>query len=273
MLFVSGEKPDRFAKALASGADLVCLDLEDAVAPARKQEARAAVLAFAAAQGGSPRLAVRLNALRTREGLEDVAALARSGVRLQTLLCPKVEHAQELALLDAWVGPCCETLVPLIESPLGIENAFAIAQAARQGVPRLGALMLGGADLSSELGAAFDWDGLLFARGRLVNAARAAGLQAWDVPCLAVDNAGLLEEETRKAARLGFDCKTAIHPSQIAVIHAALAPAPEEVRWAQGLLQALEARAGDGGAFLHEGRMVDAPVLARARRTLARAQP
>lgn len=272
MLFVSGEKPERFSKALATAADLVCIDLEDAVAPALKQGAREAVLAFAAAQGDTSRLAVRINGLRTREGLEDVVALAKSGVRLQALLCPKVEHAQEMVLLDSWVGDACQTLVALVESPQGVENAPLIAQAARQGAPRLGALMLGGADLSSELGAGFDWDGLLSARGRLVNAARTGGLQAWDVPSIALDDPELLAEETRRVARLGFDCKTAIHPSQIPVIHAALAPPEDELHWARALLQAHDAGGAERGAFQFQGRMVDAPVLSRARRTLARAE-
>lgn len=270
MLFVSGEKPDRFPKALAAGADLVCIDLEDAVSPACKQQARQDVFAFAAAPRAPGRLAVRLNALRTQEGLADVAALLASPARVDAIVLPKVENAEELALFQAWAGDRCDLLVALIESPLGIENAAAIAAASHRAAPRLGALMLGGADLSSELGGAFDWDGLLSARGRLVNAARTAGLQAWDVPHIDVRDLEALAEETRRAARLGFDAKAAIHPSQVPVIHAALAPAEADVRWARGLVQAHAQRGPAGqGAFLFEGRMVDAPVLARARRILA----
>lgn len=267
MLFVSGEKPERFPKALAAGADLVCIDLEDAVAPSLKPQARQDVFAFAAAPRAAGRLAVRLNALRTRDGLADVAALLASGARFDAIVLPKVENAEELALFHAWTADRDEMLVALIESPLGVENAHAIAVAARAGSPRLGALMLGGADLSSELGASFDWDGLLSARGRLVNAARSAGLQAWDVPHIDLRDLDGLAEETRRVARLGFDCKAAIHPSQIGVIHAALAPAEADLRWARALLAAR----GDAseGAFLFDGRMVDAPVLARARRIVA----
>jgi citrate lyase beta subunit len=270
MLFVSGEKPDRFAKALAAGADLVCIDLEDAVSPARKQQAREQVFAFAAAPRAAGRLAVRLNALRTREGLADVSALLASPVRLDAIVVPKIENPEELALFHAWAGDRCELLVALIESPLGIENAAAIAAVAHRGAPRLGALMLGGADLSSELGAAFDWDGLLSARGRLVNAARSAGLQAWDVPHIDLRDLEALAEETLRVARLGFDCKAAIHPSQVPVIHTALAPTGADTRWARALTQAHAQRGAEGqGAFLFEGRMVDAPVLARARRIIA----
>ena len=242
MLFVSGEKPERFPKAFAAGADLVCIDLEDAVAPALKQRARTDVLAFAAEPPAQGLLAVRFNALRTREGLADVQALLASAAHPDVIVLPKVESAAEVALAHAWVGDRCRALVALVESPLGVENAAAIAAA-----PGLGALMLGGADLSSELGAAFGWDGLFYARTRLLNA-------------------------TRRVAALGFDCKAAIHPSQVPVIHAAFRPAESEVARARALLQALEQRGADGaGAFLFEGRMVDGPVLAHARRVVARA--
>lgn len=275
MLFVSGEKPERFAKAMAAGADLVCIDLEDAVHPDRKRQAREDVFAFAAgraAVAGGCRLAVRLNGLRTREGLADVAALAACGLRLDAVVLPKVEHAQDLMLFHAWAGGQFEALVALVETPLGIENAAALAAASTQGASRLAALMLGGADLSLELGAAFDWDGLLSARGRLVNAARSAGLQCWDVPHLDVGDPDSLLQETRRAVALGFTCKSAIHPAQVAVIHQAFEPAPAELSWARALLEAHAALGADAqGAFLFQGRMVDAPVLAKARRIAQRA--
>ncbi|WP_235965041.1 HpcH/HpaI aldolase/citrate lyase family protein [Caenimonas soli] len=272
MLFVSGEKPDRFAKALAAGADLVCIDLEDAVHPAHKSEARREALAFAAQRGRSQeaaRLALRLNGLRTREGLADVMALIESGAVLDCLVLPKVEHAQDLSLIHCWAPDSFRSLVALVETPLGVENAAAMAAAARNGAPKLAALMLGGADLSVELGAAFDWDGLLSARGRLVNAARSAGLQAWDVPHLDLDDLPALAAETRAVRRLGFTCKAAIHPRQISTIHSAFEPDPAEVVWARALLDAnatRESTAMAAGAFLFQGKMVDAPVLMKARR-------
>lgn len=270
MLFVSGEKPDRFPKAQAAGADLVCIDLEDAVSPACKQQARQDVFAYAAATRPQGNLAVRLNGLRTRDGLADVSALLASGACLDAIVLPKVESAEELALFHAWAGDRCDFVVALIESPLGIENAAAIAAAVHRGAPTLGALMLGGADLSAELGAAFDWDGLASSRGRLVNAARTTGLQAWDVPHIDLRDLDALAEETRRAAKLGFDCKSAIHPSQVPVIHAAFAPAEAELRWARALVEAHAQRGPQAqGAFLFEGRMVDAPVLAKARRIVA----
>jgi citrate lyase beta subunit len=276
MLFVSGERPERFAKAMAAGADLVCIDLEDAVHPVRKADARREVFAFASQRSTTPQdrgagLAVRLNGLRTRDGLADVLALIESGVKLDYLVLPKVEHVQDLTLIHDWAAPSFEALAALVETPLGIENAAAMAAGVRHGAPKLSALMLGGADLSVELGASFDWAGLLSARGRLVNAARSAGLAAWDVPHLDLEDLPGLAEETRAVLRMGFGCKAAIHPLQVPVIHSAFQPSDSEVRWAHSLMDAHAAREATpqaAGAFLFEGKMVDAPVLEKARRTV-----
>jgi citrate lyase beta subunit len=267
MLFVSGEKAERFPKAMAAGADVVCIDLEDAVHPERKAEARERVLTWlrhrppADAGGSLAAVALRLNGLRTREGLRDVLALVDAGVHVDYLLLPKVEQAADLQCLQAWAGEHFDAAVALIESPLGVENALSIAC----GGGKLAALMLGGADLSAELDAQFGWEGLLHARGRLVNAAKAAGLQAWDVPHVDLSDAAGLARETRQAIDLGFGCKTAIHPQQIAIIHAAFTPTVEQAEWARVLLQAVPEGQGSG-AFLFQGRMVDAPLLRKARR-------
>lgn len=272
MLFVSGARPDRFPKAFATGADLVCIDLEDAVQPSDKAAARTRVFEWLRARdAGVPSpagAAVRLNGMRTDHGLRDVAALADSGLRLDWLLLPKVESPVEIELIAGWAGARFHGLVALIESPAGVENAPAIAAAIRAlGGTHPGALMLGGADLALELGAQFGWDALLFARGRLVNAARAAGLQPWDVPFLGIDDPEGLAGETRRVIALGYSCKAAIHPSQVPVLHRAFAPDPDQVRWAQAVLDA-HAQAATG-AFLFEGKLVDAPILVRAERILA----
>jgi citrate lyase beta subunit len=289
MLFVSGEKTERFAKAMAAGADLVCIDLEDAVHPARKAEARTQVLGWlkehseASSAPGAPRRALRINGLRTLEGLRDLVALAESGLRLDALLLPKTEAAADVLAVRGVVGAQLGGIVALLETAQGIEDAAAIARGSQSAsgstsgsAAPLIALMLGGADLSAELGASFDQAGLAYARGRLVNAAKAAGLQAWDVPRIALaDDAGLAAE-TRAVLGLGFDCKTAIHPQQIATIHAAFRPTPAELDWARALLAAVPAGhdGGDGinvGAFLFDGRMVDAPLLKKAHRIAQRA--
>lgn len=262
MLFVSGEKAERFSKAMGAGADVVCIDLEDAVHPDRKAAARASALDWLKSnQAAASAIALRINSARTADGANDISALRECGVQLDWMLVPKVEDPADLQALRLG-GDRLQRLVALIESPRGVENALAIAKA-----PGLGALMLGGADLAAELGARFDWDGLLYARGRLVNAAKAAGLQAWDVPHIDLADSVALAEETRRVLALGYDCKTAIHPQQIATIHAAFRPTPAEIEWAEALLEMLPG-AEASGAFVFRGRMVDAPVLRKARRVV-----
>lgn len=267
MLFVSGEKPERFDKAVAAGADLVCIDLEDAVATGRKLQARRDAIAWLAQRSPDRPVALRLNGVRTLEGLRDVLALAEASAMPDWLLLPKVEAAADLRALHGWLGDRCPPLVALLESPVGIES---LADIARAGAP-LAALMLGGADLSAELQCDFGWDGLLHARARLVVAARAAGLQAWDVPHVDLKDLPALEAETRRVLALGFDCKTAIHPTQLPVIHQAFMPPAEQLEWALALLAEAPQGDGQGGAFLFRGVMVDAPVLRKARLVARRA--
>lgn len=271
MLFVSGEKVERFAKAMVAGADLVCIDLEDAVHPDRKGEARAQVLGWlkgASRAADGPGVALRINGLRTLDGIRDVLAFVESGVQVDWLLLPKAENATDVQTIESWCGAQVGAITALVETPLGIENLATLARAGG----KLGALMLGGADLSAELDAQFNWEGLLSARGRLVNAAKSAALQAWDVPNVDLSSDEGLASETRKALALGFGCKTAIHPQQIKIIHAAFTPTPAEIEWATVLLQAVPEGKGSG-AFLFQGKMVDAPLLKKARRIaeLARA--
>lgn len=269
MLFVSGERTERFPKAFTSGADVVCIDLEDAVHPAAKEEARQEVLAWLATQAelGSLGRAVRINAMRTRDGVRDALALADSGIRLDWLLLPKVEDAADVAYIKSLAGDSFRSIVALIETPQGVENALAIVGAIADLQGPGGALMLGGADLSAELGAEFGWEGLLYARGRLVNAARSRGLQVWDVPYIdVIDSEGLLRE-TRRVISLGFTCKTAIHPRQIEQIHEAFSPDPSQVKWANDLLSSQAT--GTQGAFLFQGKLVDAPIIKRAERIAA----
>jgi citrate lyase beta subunit len=272
MLFVSGEQPSRFDKAVASGADLICIDLEDAVAQANKASARTAAVEWL--RGAKPRtknalpaLGLRINRLQTTDGLRDLLMLAAcADLPLDWLLLPKVEDAADIRTIHSVVDSCDSerdthppSLAALIETPRGLEHSPAIARAGTT----LQALMLGGADLSLEIGAGFTQNGLAWSRGRLVNAAKAAGLQAWDVPFVHVDRPAELESEARLSFEMGFDCKAAIHPLQIAHIVAAAQPSPAEVEWAQSVIAALSAR-DRGGAFRHRGQMVDEPLVKRA---------
>jgi (S)-citramalyl-CoA lyase len=259
MLFVPGNRPERFANALASGADSVCIDLEDAVPANEKVAAQHA--AFTAVADDA-RFAIRINALTTRSGLADVLALAEAPSRPTLLFIPMVETAAEIAIARSVLADPAITFVPLIETVAGLNNAGAIA--AEAGVS---ALMLGGADFSSQLGVTLGWEPLMVARSQLVMAAKGAGKGVIDVPFIHLDDADGLIEESRRAKALGFTAKAAIHPAQIAPIHAVFRPTAEEIAEAE---EAEKAFATAGGAAVRfKGKMLEAPVMARYRQILS----
>jgi (S)-citramalyl-CoA lyase len=259
MLFVPGNRPERFAKALASGADCVCIDLEDAVPAAEKAVARDAAIAAAVADD---RLAIRINAVSTQAGLADLLALGEAAKRPALLFIPMVESAAEIGIVRSVLADPSVAFVPLIETVAGLGNASAIAAE-----PGVAALMLGGADLSAQLGVTLSWEPLLVARSQLVMAAAGAGKQAIDVPYIHLDDEAGLIEEARKAKALGFSCKAAIHPAQIAPIHSVFRPTAQEILEAEEA-EMVFAEAG-GAAVRFKGKMLEAPVMARYRQTLS----
>lgn len=265
-LYTPATRPDRVEKALAGAADVVIADLEDGVAADRKEEARAALVALLRAGPARP-LHVRVNHPDTPEGAADVAAVALppvTGVRV-----PKVSSPAEVRRVAAWLeaagsgaGVHC-----LLETALGVERAYEIASAA----PRVATVSLGEADLSADLGVVGD-AGLAYARGRVVVAARAAGLPA---PAMGVwtDLADLdgLRRDTVTGRAAGFFGRSVVHPSQVPVVHEVFTPDADEVAAARTLvaqMAAAEAR-GDGAFALPDGRMVDKAVVEAAHRTLA----
>ncbi len=258
MLFVPGNRPERFAKALASGADCVCIDLEDAVPAAEKASARDAAMAAAASDN---RFSIRINAISTRAGLADLLALAEAPTRPGLLFVPMVEAAAEIAIARAVLADTAVGFVPLIETVAGLSHAGAIAS--EHGVA---ALMLGGADFSAQLGVTLSWEPLLVARSQLVMACAGAGKRAIDVPYIHLDDTAGLTEETCRAKALGFSAKAAIHPAQIAAIHSVFRPTAEEIAEAE---EAEAAFASAGGAAVRfKGKMLEAPIMARYRQIL-----
>ncbi|HEY2674333.1 MAG TPA: CoA ester lyase [Rugosimonospora sp.] len=261
-LFVPGDRPDRFAKAVDSGADAVVIDLEDAVPAGHKDAARVAAVEFCARPARVP-VHVRINAPGTAEADADLAALAGlpglAGLRL-----PKVESPADVQAVAAKAHGA--DLYCLIESAVGVERAYAIATAH----PAVTAIGLGEADLRADLNVTDD-AGLAYARGRVVVAARAAGLPP---PPMSVypDVADLdgLAESCRAGRTLGFLGRSAIHPRQLPVIVTAFRPTPHEVALARTLLQALDeaAEEGRGVAVLPDGRFADRAMAPAARRTL-----
>jgi len=268
LLFVPADRPDRYARALESGADAICLDLEDAVAPDAKEDARRAALeALAGPNDRAAVLSLRINEIGSAFGRLDVQALCDAGRAPAALLLPKVRAPDEVRQLRDLLASrqLAPRIIPLIETADGLARAMEIAGAA----DTVDALLFGGADLSAELGCALAWEPLLYARSRIVHAAATAGIPAIDMPRLSIDDSDGLSQECTRARALGFAGKAAIHPAQIAPIHAAFTPSAAEIEWAERVLRAADA--GHGVVVLN-GRMIDAAVVRAARRTIALAQ-
>lgn len=259
-LFVPGDRPERFEKALASGADAIVLDLEDAVMPGAKDAAREAVGAWLGGTAQKAQVVVRINDESTAGFQADVAMLARCGAA--AVLLPKAERVETLAALRA----ACPgiALLPLIESARGMLAARDIAEA--PGVQRL---VFGTIDYALDLGLGAEPHALDAGHAQLALVSRAAGIAApvAGVTTAIADETQLLADWQRARAH-GFGAKLCIHPKQIAPLHAAMRPSPDELAWAQRVLAAAE---GAHGAVQLDGRMVDRPVIERARRIVARA--
>ena len=276
LLFTPGNRPERFAKAAATRADGLIIDLEDAVGPGDKASARLGAIDWLRKHSGFERpdflVCVRMNSAYTSAGLADLLALAdlaRDGFAPDALLVPKVESAVEIELVArhlraAGAKGAAIALAALIESALGLEHASTIARA----TPMLRSLGFGGADLAADLNCGFAWEPLLGPRSRVVQAAAGAGLAVLDVPYLDInDDAGLAAESVRVKS-LGFTGKLAIHPRQVDPIIDAFTPTAAEMENAQGVMAAYAAAAG--GVCVYRGKMVDEPVMRAARRALAR---
>jgi citrate lyase beta subunit len=254
LLFVPGSRPERFGKAMASGADLVCIDLEDAVSPLDKTMARDAALAAL----GDPRLAIRINGLKTRAGLADLLAL--SDHPPSTVLVPMVESAAEVEVVHAVLGPK-SALVPLIETVRGLDAGRKIARA-----PGVVAMMFGGADFAAQIGTALAWEPLATARAQFVLACASASIAAIDVPWIQLDDSQGLALEAERARASGFSAKAAIHPAQVAAINAAFAPSAAEIDEAIAAIAAF--RDAGEAAVRFRGKMLEAPMMPRYQQIL-----
>jgi citrate lyase subunit beta/citryl-CoA lyase len=255
-LFVPGDRPERFAKAAASGARLIVLDLEDAVTPDRKVHARERVVAWLA---DHPDCAVRVNASGTAWHEDDLSALARHRC---VVMLPKAEPATT-RIVAGELGES-NPLIALIETATGVVEARAIAA-----VPGVQRLAFGSFDLATELGVDPAHRGaLVVARGALVLASAGAGLPGpVDGVTADLHDEAKLTDDVQYGRRLGFTGKLCVHPKQVPVADVALRPTPEEVRWARSVIGA----AGDGAPTAVDGQMVDKPVRERAERIIRQA--
>lgn len=261
-LFVPGNRPDRFAKAFASGADRIILDLEDAVAIDDKAAARTAISGWMAQAGElRAKTVIRINDAASDEHAHDIAMAAKCGA--PCIMLPKCEAAGDVAALLSQL-PAQVSVVALVETAKGMLAAQAIASA--PGVTRLA---FGSLDYMADLDLPADSPALDMAAAHIAVASRAAGLPtplAGVTPDL---DGARVTADMAHARTLGFGAKMCIHPTQIAAVRAALAPSASEISWAQKVLQAW--RSASSGAIQVDGRMVDRPVVLKAERIAAMA--
>ena len=259
MLFVPGIQPERFAKAAATAADLVIIDLEDAVPEESKASARDAVTRWLSTGG---RAAVRVNGTKSVHYQQDVSALA--GLPgLLAVVVPMADDPATVAALHQQVGQDVE-IVALIETALGLVRAVELAS-----TPGVNRLAFGHLDFAADIDSSIDDEAMLMARSSLVIASRASGLPGpVDGVTTALDDPAVSGADASRARRLGFAGKLCIHPTQVEAVNAAFSPSGEEIAWAQRIVEVSAA----GGAVRINGHMVDAPVILKARAIVARAE-
>ena len=265
-LFVGALVLDGLPAALASGADLVCIDLEDAVPPGRKDEAREAVLAAleGVAVPAGVQLVARVNAIGSAEGEADMRALAPVA-SLGALMIPKAESADDARRAARMLTSAHSRaeLYAIIETAQGLEDCVAVARSD----PRLAALFFGGFDLSTSLGCAMEWEPLLYARSRVVHAGALAGLDVIDSPFPDVNDLAGLADTCRRVKALGMSGKCAKHASQVATIRAAFTPSAAELARARKILEVF--RQDPTRPLVFEGKLVELPAIKKLERLVA----
>ena len=266
-IFTPGLRPEMYPKALATGVDIVCVELEDGIAPRDKAAARAnAMKLFESPQAddGVERV-VRINSLREAFGMADVQAVLASDTPPPALMMPKVRTPDEVVLLDNLLTERGHDtrLHVIIETNAGLEAAYDIAHCS----PRIDALFFGGVDMAAELRCENAWEPLLYARSRVVHAAASAGLDAIDVPYLDLEDPDGMERAAIQARELGFSGKGAVHPRQIATLNSVFTPSAARIARARHIIAEFEA--ADTGLVVIDGKLIEKPILREMHRIVA----
>jgi len=279
MLFLPGNNPNMLINGNCLGADAVIFDLEDAVSPSEKDAARILVrntMRYMDFHGCE--IIVRINSIDTPYWKRDLDQILPQQPSL--ILLPKTGSAADVQEADAYISqteeklgmaPNTVGLMPLIETAMGVENAFQIASASK----RVKALFLGAEDLTADLQCKRTKEGreIEYARTRLVVAARAAGVEVYDTPFTDVNDDIGIREDTIFAKGLGFSGKASISPRHVEVINSVFSPTQKDVDYAYEVMEAIELAKSQGrGAIALHGKMIDAPIVARAERTIAMAE-
>jgi len=271
VLFSPGDQPELMRKAPQTGADVVTFDLEDAVAPAKKETARQQVASVLAEIDPDCEVCVRVNPTGIAAD-DDLRAILSASSRLDSVMLPKVASADDVETLARLLSEHGRDLpvLALVESAGGVLAAEEIARA-----DSTDAVLFGAEDLAADVGASRTTEGteVLYARQRVVTAASAAGVDAIDTLVTDFEDREQLRADTRRAIEMGYDGKMAIHPRQVTVINEAFTPDTERVEWAKRVINARkEADEEDRGVFEVDGEMIDAPLIAQAERVLERAE-
>ena len=265
-IFTPGLKPEMFPKALNCGVDMVCVELEDGIAPKDKKLARENSIELFKTDSGHENVEriLRINSIRTQFGLDDLNAVLNSEKPPPSLMLPKVMDAEEILIVDDLLteaGKNCE-LHPIIETNKGLENVFKIASSSK----RIKTLFFGLIDMAAELRCKLTWEDLLYARSRVVHAAARVGIDAIDGPYLDLQDQEGLEKYCEQARNLGFTGKGSINPKQVPIINKIFSPNKEEVAKAERILEIFGE--ADTGLVMVDGKLIEKPVLRQMQRTL-----
>ncbi len=265
-IFTPGLKPEMFPKALNFGVDMVCVELEDGIAPKDKKSARETAIELFKNDEGQDQVEriLRINSIRTKFGLEDLTAVLNSSKPPPALMIPKVMDAEEMLIIDDLLTEAevkCD-LHPIIETNKGLENVFKIASSSK----RIKTLFFGLIDMAAELRCKLTWEDLLYARSRVVHAAAREGIDAIDGPYLDLQDPEGLERYCEQARNLGFTGKGSINPKQVPIINKIFSPSTQEVEKAERILKIFDE--ADTGLVMVDGKLIEKPVLRQMQRTL-----
>ena len=265
-IFTPGLNPEMFPKALASGADMVCIELEDGIAIKDKDEARKNTInALKNLKiNNDVELVVRVNCQRTKPGLLDLEAFISSKLNVIALMLPKVKTPDEITFIDDLLTDCnMDTdLHVIMETNEALENIYDIAHASK----RIVALYFGGVDMAAELRVPNSYENLIYARSKLVHAGASVGIDVIDVPYLDLEDMDGMKKEAELVRNLGFTGKGSIHPKQINILNEVFTPSKEEIIKAKRIID--QFNASDTGLVVIDGKLIEKPVLREMKRRI-----
>ena len=265
-IFTPGLQPEMFPKALASGADMVCIELEDGIAMKDKDEARKNTIEALKSLKvkNDVELVVRLNCQRTKNGLLDLEAIASNKLKVKAIMLPKVKTPDEITFIDDMLTDCgLDTdLHVIMETNQALESIYDIAHSS----DRIVALYFGGEDMAAELRVENKLENLVYARSRLVHAGASKGVDVIDVPYLNLEDMEGMKKEAQFVKNLGFTGKGSIHPKQISILNEIFTPSEEEIRKAKKIMD--QFKKANTGLVVIDGKLIERPVLREMQRKL-----